>query len=157
MAAATISRKGDEGTAYWVLGGLYVVKVSGEESGGALTVVEMTMPPHMGPPPHTHSGGEVVYVLEGQLAYHIGDETIDALPGSVFSIAPGTVECFEPVGTTPSRLLVVYTPGGIDEFFAEIGERAPSHVLPPPSDEPPDLARVVAAAERYGMRIQPPA
>lgn len=155
--ATTIARKAGEGTAYWVLGGLYVVKVSSEESGGALTVMEMTLPPRMGPPPHTHAGGEIVYVLEGSITYHLGTEAIEGMPGSIFHIAEGTLEYFEPTGTPQTRLLVTYTPGGIDTFFQEVGELAPAHVLPPPTDSPPDLAAVVAAAERYGMRIQPPA
>lgn len=156
MPNEVIARKQDEGKALWVLGGLYDVKVAGEETGGALTLVEMTIPPGMGPPPHTHAGAEAVYVLEGVLSYHIGEETVEGGPGSVFHIPEGTWEHFEPAGDAPVRILVIYTPGGIDEFFAEVGEPAPSRQVPPTPEGPPDLERIMAAASRYGMEMRPP-
>src|SRR5690242_1505053 len=116
MAETTIVRGPGEGDALWVLGGLYEVKATAAETGGRVTVMEMTIPAGMGPPPHTHPGGESVYVLEGRIRYHIGEETHEGGPGSFFHLAEGTWENFEPLETT--RLLVIYAPGGIDEFFA---------------------------------------
>jgi quercetin dioxygenase-like cupin family protein len=154
--ATTVARKAGESTALWVLGGLYEIKVSGAETGGAATVMQMTMSAGFGPPPHSHAGGEIVYVLEGQLSYHIGDETVEGGPGSIFHLAPGTLEWFEPIGPDPLSVLVTYIPGGIDAFFTEIGEPALSHTLPPPASEPPDFPRIVETAARYGMTIKPP-
>jgi quercetin dioxygenase-like cupin family protein len=111
-----------------MLGGLYEVKAASAETGGALTAMEMTMPAGMGPPPHTHPGTESVYILEGTLRYHIGDETVEAGPGSFFDISEGVLENFEP--TSDVRVLVIYTPGGIDEFFAEAGEPAARREVP---------------------------
>jgi quercetin dioxygenase-like cupin family protein len=156
MAATTVARKAGESTALWVLGGLYEIKVSSEESGGAVTVMEMTIPPGYGPPPHTHAGGEVVYVVDGTLAYHIGDEVVEGGPGAVFHVAAGTVEWFEPTGPDPLHVLVTYLPGGIEDFFRAIGEPALSRIVPPPATEPPDFPRIVETAARYGMLIQPP-
>jgi quercetin dioxygenase-like cupin family protein len=155
MADKTVVRKQGEGTALWMLDSLYEVKAAGDETNGALTVMEMTMPAGMGPPPHTHPGGESVYVLEGTLRYHIGDETVEGGPGSFFYIPEGTWENFEPVDTV--RVLVIYTPGGIDEFFAEAGEPAEARELPPPSDSPPDVERIIAIGERHGLQMKPPA
>ncbi len=156
MAETTVARKPGEGKALWMLGGLYEVRVTSEETGGALTVMEMTMPAGMGPPPHTHPGGETVYVLEGNVSYHIGDETVEGGPGSVFYIAKDTLERFEPTGAGPTRVLVCYTPGGIEKFFEEVGEPAAARELPPAPTEPPDFERIASAAARYGMTIQPP-
>jgi quercetin dioxygenase-like cupin family protein len=153
--AETVVREPGQGTAYWMLGGLYEVKVSGAESGGAVTIMEMTMPAGMGPPPHTHPGGESVYVVEGRIRYHIGDETHDGRAGSSFHIPEGTVENFEPVEQT--RLLVVYTPGGIDQFFAEAGEPAERRELPPPPSGPPDIDRLIEIGRKHGMDIKAPA
>jgi quercetin dioxygenase-like cupin family protein len=155
MTSETVVRAPGEGDAVWMLGGRYEVKVASEATNGALTVVEMWMPAGMGPPPHTHPGGESVYVLEGRLRYHIGEETIEGGPGSFFHIPEGTVEFFEP--TEELRVLVTYTPGGIEGFFAEAGEPAQSPGLPPPPDAPPDVERLASIAGRYGMEIQAPA
>jgi quercetin dioxygenase-like cupin family protein len=155
MAGESVVCKPGEGKAFWMLGGLYEVKAASAETGGALTAMEMTMPAGMGPPPHTHPGTESVYVLEGTLRYHIGDETVEAGPGSFFHISEGVLENFEP--TSDVRVLVIYTPGGIDEFFAEAGEPAERREVPPAPTEPPDIERLVAIAQKYGMEMRPPA
>ena len=54
-------------------------------------------------------------------------------------------------------MLVVYTPGGVDRFFAEAGEPAAAPGLPPPPEGPSDLERLTSIAARYGMDIQQPA
>ncbi|NUR87607.1 MAG: cupin domain-containing protein [Nonomuraea sp.] len=155
MADNVVARKQGEGDAYWLLGGLYEVLASGAETGGAMTVMQMTVPAGMGPPPHTHPGSETVYVLEGTLEYHIGDETVEGGPGSCFHVPAGTWENFEP--TSAVRLLVTYLPGGIDEFFAEVGERASARVLPPSEDADAAVQRFLDAAPRYGMQMREPA
>jgi quercetin dioxygenase-like cupin family protein len=138
-----------------MLGGRYEVKVSSEETGGAMTVMEMWLPAGMGPPAHTHPGSETVYVLSGRLRYHIAGEVFDGEPGAIFHIPAGTLENFDPVEET--RILVTYAPGGIEQFFAEAGEPATSDTLPPPPESPPDLEQFASIAARYGMDIQLPA
>jgi quercetin dioxygenase-like cupin family protein len=155
MASGSVVRNAGEGRAFWMLGGLYEVKVAGPETDGAMTVMEMTMPGGMGPPPHTHPGSESVYVIEGTLRYHIDGETFEGGPGSFFHIPAGIVENFEPV--TDCRVLVTYAPGGIEDFFAEAGEPAARHELPPAPTEPPDIERLIEIGQKYGMDIKAPA
>lgn len=155
--ATTIARKAGESTALWVLGGLYEIKVSSEESDGILTLMEFTIPAGAAPPPHVHAGSETVYVIDGTLTYHIGDEVVEGGPGSVFYFAPGTLEWFEPTGSAPLHALVTYAPGGIEGFFREVGEIAPTRTMPPPMTEPPDFAVLAAAGARYGLELRPPA
>ena len=154
MADTTVTRNPGEGDAFWMLGGLYEVKAGGDETGGAATIMEMTIPAGSGPPPHTHPGGEAVYVLEGTLRYHIGDEVIEGGPGSFFYVPEGTLERFEP--TSQVRIIVIYTPGGIEKFFAEAGEPAQAREVPPPPESPPDIERLAAIGEKYGMQLQAP-
>ena len=155
MGAQAVVRKRGEGDAFWMLGGLYEVKVSSEDTDGAMTIMDMLVPAGMGPPPHTHAGAETVYVVEGQLRYQIGGETFEGGPGTLFHIPAGIVENFEPL--TQARVLVAYAPGGIERFFAEAGEVAESRELPPAPEVPPDVDRLAEIAARYGMQIQVPA
>lgn len=152
--AKPIARKGDDSRALWLLGGLYEVMVSGEETDGKQTVMRMTAPAGTGAPPHTHPGEETLYVLDGEISVHIGDDVVAAKPGAVFSFPAGTREYFEAV--TDATVLTIYTPGGIDKFFVEVGEPALSRTLPPPSDEPPDFEKIVRVAAQYGMDIEAP-
>lgn len=152
MVNNSVVRKPAEGRAFWLLDSLYEVKAGSKETGGVMTVMEITMPAGMGPPPHTHDGTESVYVLEGTLRYYIGDDTFEGGPGTFFHIAQGTVERYDPVGA--ARVLVTYTPGGIDEFFEEVGEPAQAHALPPPTGQPPDFERLQTVGARYGIQMQ---
>src|SRR4051794_26946139 len=111
MADAKVVRGKGEGEAFWMLGGLYEVKAAADETNGSATIIEMTLPPGLGPPPHRHPGGETVYVLDGALKYHIEGESFDGGPGDFFYLPAGTRENFEPTGDTPLRILVIYTPG----------------------------------------------
>ncbi|EKX69155.1 cupin domain-containing protein [Streptomyces ipomoeae] len=153
MAKNAHVRHSGDGKAFWMLNSLYEVKASSDETNGAMTVMEMTIPEGMGPPPHTHPGTESVYVIEGTLRYHIADETVEAGPGSFIHIPEGTLERFEPTSTV--RLLITYTPGGIEGFFAEAGEPAERRELPPQSDVPPDVDRLIEIAKRHGVQMQP--
>jgi quercetin dioxygenase-like cupin family protein len=149
-----VHKPGAAGQAFWMLGGLYEVLLSSDESNGSTTIMQMTVPAGMGPPPHTHPGTETVYVLEGTLTYNIEGELIEAGPGSLFHIPQGSLESFEPTSTV--RVLVTYTPGGIEKFFAEAGEVALTRDVPPPTSSAPDVAQLVAIGARHGMLIQLP-
>lgn len=149
-----MARKSDESRALWFLGGLYEVLIAAEDTGGKATVMRMTAPAGTGSPPHTHDGDELLYVLDGQIDCHIGDDVVSAGPGTTFSFPAGTLEWFE--ATTQATVLVTYTPGGIDKFFVEVAEPAATRTLPPPLDAPPDFEHIVQAAGKYGLTIQSP-
>ncbi|MGW4163645.1 cupin domain-containing protein [Streptomyces sp. NPDC004788] len=152
--AEKVSLKFGEGRSFWFMNGLYTVKLSGEESGDVCSVMEMWLREGWGPPPHTHDVAESVYVLEGRLRMHLAGEAVDAGPGSYFHIPAGTDE--QPEVVEESRILTVYTPGGFDKFFAEVGEPAESNTLPPLSEEPPDYARIAEIGRRHGLELKPP-
>ena len=155
--ADQIARGAVEGTAVWMMGGRYTVKVSNEESGGAVTVMEMRVPAGTGSPPHTHPGGETLYVLEGTVDCTVDGKTIPAGPGDIFYFPAGTQENF--VATSDARVLATYSPGGIDKFFLEVGEPPTDDGLPPAPEGPPSaefLQHVAEVAARYGMDIQVP-
>jgi quercetin dioxygenase-like cupin family protein len=154
MGAEVVVRGPGEGTALWMLGGLYELKATGEETGGQMTVVEFTIPGGMGPPPHVHDCAEAVYILEGTATYHIDGRTVEAGPGSFLYFPPGTEETFEPTSTL--RMIAVYSPGGMDKFFTEAAEPAASREVPPPPEGPPDIERLVAIGARHGLELREP-
>ena len=106
---------------------------------------------------HYHAKTESVYVIEGNVRYHIAGETHEGGPGTVFYVPARIEENFEPAGAETVRLLVIYTPGGMDKFFKEAGEPAQRREVPPPSDAAPDLERLSAIAEKHGLKLKVPA
>ena len=150
----TVVRTEAKGDAYWMLGGLYEVLASSEDTGGAITVMQMTVPVNAGPPPHTHPGLECAFVLEGTVRFHVDGETHEAGPGAFGHFPAATLETYEPTSTT--EIIFVYQPGGIDKFFAEVGEPAARREVPPPMQTPPDLERIARIGEQYGITFQAP-
>jgi quercetin dioxygenase-like cupin family protein len=154
MATNAIVHRSGEGRAFWMLGGLYEVLLSSDETNGGASIMQMTMRKGMGPPRHIHHGvTETVYVVDGTISYHIDGQTVDGGPGSLFRVPADTSEQFEPT-SSEARVLVTYEPGGMDKFFAEAGEPAEKRELPPTPTSPPDVARLTTIGRRYGLEMQ---
>ena len=143
------------GRSVWLVGDLIEVRLTSEDTGGAYSIVEETTPPGGGPPPHSHRDeDEALYVLEGELEFLLGEETVPAGAGTCVHAPRGVLHTWRNVGASPSRVLAVVTPGGLERFFLEAGEPAADASSPPPG--PPDIEKVMAAAARYGVDIPPP-
>jgi quercetin dioxygenase-like cupin family protein len=99
-------------------GGPLTFKVRGEQTGGALTAFENVIAPGDGPPLHVHANeDEAWYVLEGELGFRLGGETASAPAGSFVFVPRGTRHCFQNIGDQPARILVLFTPAGMERFF----------------------------------------
>src|SRR6185503_5211566 len=104
-------------------GGPLTFKVRGEQTGGALTAFENIIAPGDGPPLHTHAGeDEAWYVLAGELRFQLGDERAVVTAGSFVFVPRGTPHCFVNAGSEPARILVLFTPSGMEAFFDRFAE-----------------------------------
>jgi quercetin dioxygenase-like cupin family protein len=144
-----------EGESVWLVGDLIEVMLSAEDTGGAYSMIEETTPPGGGPPPHLHRDeDEALCVLEGEVEFLLGEDTIPAGAGTCVHVPRGTLHAFKNVGTSPSRVLAVITPGGFEGFFLEAGEPATEGSSAPEGE--PDVGRIVEIGRRYGLEIPPP-
>jgi quercetin dioxygenase-like cupin family protein len=107
-------------------GGPLTFKVRHEQSNGSLTAFENIIAPTDGPPLHTHANeDEAWYVLEGELRFKLGDQISLAPAGSFVFVPRRTPHCFQNIGSGPARILVLFTPAGMEAFFerfAALGE-----------------------------------
>jgi mannose-6-phosphate isomerase-like protein (cupin superfamily) len=116
------------------------VKASGRSTGGSLTVMEATI--DGGPPRHTHSReDESFYVLTGTLDVECGEDRFRAGPGSFVFLPRNLPHVFRSVGGPATALLIV-TPGGLDEYFAELSAALAANA---------DAARVRTIQQAYGI------
>jgi mannose-6-phosphate isomerase-like protein (cupin superfamily) len=141
------------------IGGRMVAKVRDEDTAGAYSVYDNTIPPGSpGPRPHFHRRHEeVFYVLEGVLTVRVGPRKVEAPPGSFVAIPRGVVHQPSNPGTEPTRVLLVFSPAGMDRFFEEAAEgRIPLQAVP---EDPATLERLAAFTQRYGYEFAefPPA
>jgi hypothetical protein len=56
-------------------------------------------------------------VLAGELRFGLGDELALAPAGSFVFVPRGTPHCFQNVGEVPARIIVIFTPSGMERFF----------------------------------------
>jgi mannose-6-phosphate isomerase-like protein (cupin superfamily) len=63
-------------------------------------------------PDHFHTYDEVIYVLEGEGAFHAGDTSRPIGAGSCIELPARTVHCLENTGPAVMRLVAVFRPPG---------------------------------------------
>jgi mannose-6-phosphate isomerase-like protein (cupin superfamily) len=63
-------------------------------------------------PDHFHAYDEVIYVLDGQGAFHSGGESWTLGPGSCIALPARAVHCLENTGADVMRVMAVFRPAG---------------------------------------------
>jgi quercetin dioxygenase-like cupin family protein len=149
--------KAGMGRAVWVVGDHYTIKASGEDTGGAFTLIEVLVPPRSGPPPHVHSReDEAFYVLEGEFEVYIDNQRLTAGPGSWVTLAKGSLHYFKNIGQSRGKMLILATPAGLDEFFLEAGRVATDASPESGAATSKDIERLLAIAPKYGIEMKLP-
>jgi mannose-6-phosphate isomerase-like protein (cupin superfamily) len=151
-----LSQQPGQGDSYSVVGDVVTFKAVGEDTGGKYALFEIVVQPQIGPPPHIHHReDEAFYILEGEVEFHLDNQTIMATPGTFLHSPKGQVHSFINIGRKPAKMLCWTTPAGIEKFFTQVGIRVEnSEALPPPITQA-TIERIVATAPEYGIEILP--
>ncbi len=135
------------GTAFAMLGTTMRLIASAADTGGRYTMLEQVTPPGWGPPRHIHSReDEMFYVLEGVYDLHVGDERRTVSAGASAVLPRNVPHGFRNAASTPSRLLSIIAPGGLEEYFLALGKCSP----------PPNPAQLAELARPFGLTLLPP-
>jgi quercetin dioxygenase-like cupin family protein len=155
MSVATAIRAG-EGEARWWFAALAEIKACAADTDGQLTIVEVTEPPGAQAPLHVHHReDEGFWVLEGELTFEVGKETIKASPGS-FLFGPRDIPHRYTVDSGPAKMLFILSPAGFEEFIYATSEPAREYTLPPPPEGPPteaEMEQLGVLAREYGAEL----
>lgn len=94
------------------------IKISGNDTQGALAVFEQTgLTPHGGPPLHLHPyQDEWFYVLEGEYTFKVGDDTHELKQGDTIFLPRRVPHAFVQ-RTEKAKVIVSYLPAGKMESF----------------------------------------
>jgi quercetin dioxygenase-like cupin family protein len=156
MTRAVIRNTG-EGRTIAVVGDVYRVLATGEDTNGKYALFEALVGPGGGPPPHVHSREEEgFYVLEGEITFTIGDKRHVASAGMFANMPVGTLHSFKNQGRKPARMLISVAPAGLEQMFFEVGVPVPpgaTTAAPPTKDE---IEKLLAVAPKYGIEIRLP-
>ncbi|PEJ57501.1 cupin [Bacillus sp. AFS002410] len=118
--AGFMHRKITEDNTYFFLNDFTSILVSGEDTNGAFCVLHCNGKKDGGPPLHIHElEDETFYVLEGEIAFFIGDQKISAKAGD-YVFAPRRIPHTFKVLSEETKFIVTAYPSGFDEFVKEL-------------------------------------
>ncbi|MES0097494.1 cupin domain-containing protein [Mesorhizobium sp. M0019] len=138
----------------FVLAGIVMKRlVSGEQTGGLLSLFENRSDGHTKTPIHVHANDdETVYVIEGQLTAVVAGEVRTLSPGESMFLKRGIPRQLMNPGNQPVRYILIDTPSVFEQFLAEGGhERSKGEVVGPPT--PADIERLKVAAPKFGITL----
>jgi quercetin dioxygenase-like cupin family protein len=135
------------------LGGEMMIKLRDRDTSGAYSVHANVIPAGSpGPRPHIHRNhDEVFYVIEGEITVRIGARRIVAPAGSFVVVPRGEVHKPANPGSSPARVLLIFSPSGMDTFFEEAAERR-MPLAQVPSD-PETLKQLVEFTARFAYEF----
>ena len=100
-----------------------IFKIDGEDSGGALSIVEHTFEAGALVPPHVHNlEDEYSIVLDGEIGFRSNDQEVVLGPGGYIVKPRGEVHAMWNAGSTPARMIEVITPAGFERFFRDFAD-----------------------------------
>jgi quercetin dioxygenase-like cupin family protein len=116
-----------------------VFKIDGEDTGGALSIVEHPFEVGALVPPHIHTlEDEFSIVTEGRIGFRSEDREVVLEAGGYIVKPRGEVHAMWNAGSMPARMIEIISPAGFERFFREFVDL--SDAGPPPADAITDLA-----------------
>src|SRR5215211_3632553 len=123
-----------------------VFKLWGQDTGGALSIVEHPFAVGALVPPHLHTReDEYSIVTEGEIGFRSGDREVVLGAGGYITKPRGELHAMWNAGKTPARMIEIISPAGFEEFFREIADLV--------ATGPPDVETGGAIAHRYGLQF----
>lgn len=125
------------------------IKLSGEDTSGSFSLLEVELTGD-GPPQHIHKNeDETFYILEGEVKFLLGEVTSIAKAGDFVRIPKGTRHAFCRVDKKNAKLLITFTPAGFEKFFEDA-------VDVDVTDTEAYVAKAEELAKKYNMEIVGP-
>jgi quercetin dioxygenase-like cupin family protein len=123
-----------------------VFKLWGQDTGGALSVVEHPFAVGALVPPHLHTReDEYSIVTEGEIGFRSGDREVVLGAGGYITKPRGELHAMWNAGKVPARMIEIISPAGFESFFREVADLAAAG--PPPFD------RIATLAANYGLEF----
>jgi NADPH:quinone reductase-like Zn-dependent oxidoreductase/quercetin dioxygenase-like cupin family protein len=134
--------------------GTYTILLTGRDTAGRYTLIDMHVPPGGGPPPHRHDFEEMFTVLEGEIAVTVRGETIVARAGETVNVPANAPHAFRNTGDVPARLLCLCAPAGQEDFFLEVGLPVAGRTTPPPALDADARAALIATTRALAPKYR---
>ena len=126
-----------------------VFKIDGEDSAGALSIVEHPFEVGALVPPHVHTlEDEFSIVTQGEIGFRSEDQEVVLGAGGYIVKPRGHVHAMWNAGSQPARMIEIISPAGFERFFRDFVDMSDAG--------PVDPAVVARLAERYQLPFARP-
>lgn len=140
-----------------VLGATMTITADGDDTNGEFSVNDMLAPPGFENGLHTHEQAEVFHVIDGEMMLYVDGEAQSLTAGMTGHVSPNEPHGMRVEGEDVLRVVIVFTPAGIEDFFRAVGELAASRELPEQQDvSEADLEALFAVGEEHGLEFLGP-
>ena len=129
-----------------VVGDTYTILLTGEDTAGRYTLIDMHVPPGGGPPPHRHDFEEMFTVLDGEVELTFRGEHSVARAGETINVPANAPHAFTNASGRPARLLCICSPPGQENFFLAAGDPVATRTEPPPELDEAAKAAFIASS-----------
>src|ERR1700723_4685379 len=140
-----------------IVGDTCTILLSGSDTAGRFTLIDMHVPPGGGPPPHRHDFEETFILLDGELQAIFRGEKRIVRAGETVSIPANAPHQFHNASSKPVRMLCICSPAGQEEFFKEVGTAVASRTAAPPkvdaAQEAAFIKKVIELAPKYRTEL----
>jgi quercetin dioxygenase-like cupin family protein len=152
----TVSRPDDGGALprLGVVGDTYTILLTGQDTAGRFTLIDMHVPPGGGPPPHRHDFEETFTVLDGELELTFRGEHLIAVAGETVNVPANAPHSFTNASAQPARLPCICSPPGQENFFLAVGAPVATRTEPPPELDEATAAAFIAKSQALAPKYR---
>jgi len=115
---AVVVREPQSGIHIASMGNIYRLIVTGKETEGRFSIMEAFINPGDGAPFHLHHREDESFLItEGEMVFYDGENKIVATTGTFVMWPPGSKRAFRNESSTKAKMMIFYTPPGIEEMI----------------------------------------
>lgn len=120
----------NEGLQFESSGDSMKLKLQGDDTDGQFTFIEDTIKANgFQSPLHLHRfHSEILYVIEGEITFRVGEEILVGGPGSTVYIPANTPHQVKSAGA--GKMVTIFNPAGIDKFMKTMAALSPEQATP---------------------------
>jgi quercetin dioxygenase-like cupin family protein len=105
------------------MGNIYRLMVTGKETEGRFSLMEAFIEPGEGAPFHLHHREDESFLItEGEMVFYDEENTTIATTGTFVMCPPGSKRAFRNESNKLAKMIIFYTPAGIEEMIKLDGE-----------------------------------
>ncbi|KAF7769920.1 hypothetical protein PCIT_a2845 [Pseudoalteromonas citrea] len=127
-----IVRTDDMGVLISSMGNTYRMILTGEETAGRFSIMEAFVNPGEGGGSHIHHHEDESFLItEGEVIFYEGERRVVANVGTFIMCPPGVKRAFRNESDDIAKMMIFYTPPGIENMIKLDGKSVTEHLIVP--------------------------